>query len=86
MTGDFNADAGGEVYKVFTGLKDAWLEAGKRSGPETTSCRWVGNTEGRRIDWIMYRGKLRATQVETVTYNKNGSYPSDHYPVFAIIE
>lgn len=86
MTGDFNADAGGEVYQVFQGLKDAWLEAAKRTGPETTSSRWVGNTEGRRIDWILYRGDLRVSEIETVTYNRNGSYPSDHYPVFAVIE
>ena len=56
LTGDFNTDAGGEVYKVFAGYKDAWLEASKRSGPQTTKSNWTGNTEGSRIDWILYRG------------------------------
>jgi endonuclease/exonuclease/phosphatase family metal-dependent hydrolase len=45
-----------------------------------------GATGTQRIDWILYRGFARALQVETMTTNENGRYPSDHYPVFAIFE
>jgi endonuclease/exonuclease/phosphatase family metal-dependent hydrolase len=87
LTGDFNAQAGEEVYKVLVPpLKDAWVETVQKSGPETTSSRWTGNTEGRRIDWILYRGNIRVVEAETVTHNRDGRYPSDHYPVFTKLE
>jgi len=63
MTGDFNAQAGEEVYRILVPpLKDAWIEAAQKSGPETTSSRWRGNTEGRRIDWILYRGNIKVLE------------------------
>lgn len=87
MTGDFNAQAHEDVYKVFVPtLKDVWVETPRKSGPETTSSRWQGNTEGRRIDWILYRGKIEVLEAETVTHNREGRYPSDHYPVFTRLE
>ncbi len=87
MTGDFNAQVGEDVYKILVPpLKDAWVETPRKSGPETTSSRWHGNTEGRRIDWILYRGNIRTLEAETVTHNLDGRYPSDHYPVFVTLE
>jgi endonuclease/exonuclease/phosphatase family metal-dependent hydrolase len=87
LTGDFNAAAGGEVYQVFAGaLEDAWVTAAKRSGPECTLSGFKGNTTGPRIDWIFYRGRLKALEAETVTRNQDGRYPSDHYPVWAVLE
>ncbi len=87
MTGDFNAPAREEVYKVLVPpLGDAWIETEVKSGPETTSSRWSGNTEGRRIDWLLYRGDIKVLEAETVTHNLDGRYPSDHYPVFAKVQ
>jgi len=104
LTGDFNAPAGGEVYKVLLeergqatlspggqgglspALRDAWTTAAKRAGPEATFSAFKGNTEGPRIDWIFYRGGLKALEAETVIHNQDGRYPSDHYPVFALLE
>jgi endonuclease/exonuclease/phosphatase family metal-dependent hydrolase len=37
----------------------------------------------RPIDWILYRGKVKANVIEVVTYNENGRYPSDHFPFYA---
>jgi len=86
MTGDFNTNLGEEVHQVFTPyLTDAWQKAPKRAGPEATMSRWNGDTSGSRIDWILYRGALTVQEVETVTYNQEGRYPSDHYPVFAAL-
>ena len=86
LAGDFNSYLGEGIHQVLAGpLKDAWQETKHRSGPETTSSRWRANTTGRRIDWILYRGNLKVLEVETVTHNRNGRYPSDHYPVFAAI-
>ncbi len=87
LTGDFNAPANGEVYKVFAdALQDAWGTALRRSGPENTFNGFSGATGGPRIDWILYRGRVKALEAETVTRNENGRYPSDHYPVLAVLE
>jgi len=34
------------------------------------------------IDWVLFRGKLDVAYGEIVSYNKDGRYPSDHYPVY----
>ncbi len=87
MTGDFNAPAGGEVYKVFAAsMREARASAERRAGPEGTFNGFKGNGSGPRIDWIFFRGRLRAVEAETVTYNEDGRYPSDHFPVFAVFE
>lgn len=87
LTGDFNAPAGGDVYGALTArLTDAWTAAPRRSGPEGTFNAFRGETGGPRIDWILYRGALRAAEAETVTRNDNGRYPSDHFPVLAVLE
>ena len=84
LIGDFNAPAGGEVYKLLTGqLEDAWERAPARQGPEGTFNGWGASADGRRIDWILYRGNVSAQEAETVTHNRDGRYPSDHCPVFA---
>ena len=87
VLGDFNDAPGGEPHTILTrDLKDAWEMAHRRIGPEGTTSRFSGFTEGRRIDWILYRGPYTVLEAETVTYNEDGRYPSDHYPVFAVLE
>lgn len=87
MTGDYNAPAGGEVYRVFVpALTDAWEKAAKRTGPEGTFHGFSGTPGRVRIDWILYRGPFTSREAETVTRNMDGRYPSDHFPVFAILE
>jgi len=88
VTGDFNAPAGEQVYRTLleAGLEDAWTKAPTRSGAETTLSRWSGSREGRRIDWILYQGGPTPIEAETVTYNENKRYPSDHYPVLAVFD
>ncbi len=39
-----------------------------------------------RIDWILYRGPLRATDAAVDTRTFNGRTASDHYPVIAVLE
>jgi endonuclease/exonuclease/phosphatase family metal-dependent hydrolase len=87
LTGDFNCDVGSEPYKeIATGLTDAWGTAVSKSGPNGTFNGFKGTSTGARIDWILFRGFTRAAQVETVTKNEDGRYPSDHFPVFAVLE
>jgi len=88
LTGDFNSAApDSEPYKILAApLSDAWTTALRNVGPQGTSSGFRGITSGRRIDWIMYRCPLTVLEAETITYNEDGRYPSDHYPVQAVFE
>jgi endonuclease/exonuclease/phosphatase family metal-dependent hydrolase len=87
LTGDFNAPAGGETYALLSPpLKDAWKEAGKRAGPEGTFHGFTGKPGEARIDWILFRAPWRVLEAETVTTQREGRFPSDHFPVFAVFE
>lgn len=88
LTGDFNAAAQeSEPYKILTaGLTDAWVTAAQRVGPEGTTSGFRGATGRRRIDWVLYRAPWNVLYAETVAYNEEGRYPSDHYPVFVVFE
>jgi endonuclease/exonuclease/phosphatase family metal-dependent hydrolase len=88
VMGDFNAiaeDSAPYATLVEGGLYDAWLSAPERKGPVVTwSAFSAPDMESKqRIDWILFRGPLDCVEVETVTYNKEGRYPSDHFPVVA---
>ncbi len=88
VTGDFNAVGGeSDPWKTLTGagLQDAWFTAGERKGPLTTCCGFrAPDPEAKtRIDWILSRGLVRTASCETVVNEKDGLYPSDHYPVVA---
>jgi endonuclease/exonuclease/phosphatase family metal-dependent hydrolase len=87
VTGDFNAPASGPTYETFTALlKDAWTDAAKRSGPEGTFHGFTGKPREARIDWIMYRAPWKTLEAHTLTDNRDGRYPSDHFPIFAVFE
>jgi endonuclease/exonuclease/phosphatase family metal-dependent hydrolase len=87
VTGDFNTDVGSAPYKeMAAGLTDAWGTADATSGPRGTFHGFKGTPGNDRIDWILFRGFARAAQVETITKNEAGRYPSDHFPVFATLE
>jgi hypothetical protein len=59
-------------------LRDAWLEAPRRIGPEGT-LNGFGKVSGDRAPW-------QVRHVETVVRSRAGVYPSDHYPVVAEFE
>lgn len=88
LTGDFNSAApDSEPYKILAApLSDARASAARSIGPQGTNSGFRGNASGGRIDWIMYRGALTALEAETITYNEDGRYPSDHFPVQAALE
>ncbi|WP_241231268.1 endonuclease/exonuclease/phosphatase family protein [Sphingomonas koreensis] len=80
LTGDFNTVPDSGTHNALgAGLADAWDAAKVRSGPAETFHAFTGKAD-RRIDWVFARG-LTAARVETVTFGRNGRYPSDHFPV-----
>ena len=85
LTGDFNTPPDSRVHAIFAAkLMDAWTAAPQRSGPEATFHRFAGKAD-RRIDWILFRG-MKATSIKTVTTQRDGRYPSDHFPVIAAFD
>jgi len=95
LVGDFNALPDGEAHELLTGaasqdggegrFRDVWDLVADPSGPTSTAHGFTGTPrrEGARIDWILVRGPVAAKAIETVTFNRNGKYPSDHFPVVA---
>jgi endonuclease/exonuclease/phosphatase family metal-dependent hydrolase len=85
LTGDFNCDIGSEPYRILTErgkLKDAVHDAAARVGYErTTFHNYTGRENGSTIDWILYSGNVQVKRSEKITYQLEGRYPSDHYPV-----
>lgn len=85
LLGDFNTTAESRAYSSLTkSLTDAWTAAQERSGPQGTFHGFTGKPE-RRIDWILVRG-LKVNRVETVTTQREGRYPSDHFPLIAELD
>ena len=90
ITGDFNAIAeSSEPWNTLinAGLKDCWMVASETVGPEITWSGFKAPELGlkRRIDWILLLGDIQCSLTETVTFNQQGRFPSDHYPVFSRI-
>ena len=90
ITGDFNTTEDGEPYaELILGnepIIDSFRQANpKRSPNESSSSRWAGNREGTRIDWILHSQEFTTLQ-SVINYTHEGErYPSDHYPVEAIV-
>lgn len=89
LVGDFNAAAGkNRAYEILTRdnfLTDTWLTARERQGEGLgTFNNFRGiSTNGIRIDWILSRGDVTAEKIEIVTFQRDGQFPSDHFPVMA---
>lgn len=82
VTGDFNTTPDSPAHALITGqLADAWDSAARRDGPAATFHGFTGKAD-KRIDWILLRG-LRADAIRTVTRQRDGHYPSDHFPLLA---
>ena len=107
VVGDFNSTQDSSDWKLFTGgytnngitgdftdswwqVKGAWNNAGTMHG-------YAGGQQpaSSRIDWILHRGGLTATQMSIITDSVSATnlgtsavvtmYPSDHYPVLATL-
>ena len=96
LCGDFNSVPDSAPYRVLTGneaapngsrgdFEDSWTKVTNPVGPTATVHRFTGQPkhENHRIDWILCRNGVHVRNVETVTFERGGKYPSDHFPVCA---
>ncbi|MGD1890320.1 MAG: endonuclease/exonuclease/phosphatase family protein [Cyclobacteriaceae bacterium] len=89
LMGDFNSSPESEPYQTLVN-GDTFLDAKKASeipsiGPERTFSGFKVTPEltSDRIDHIFITSGLDVLRHATISEEQNGSYPSDHFPVFA---
>ncbi len=89
LVGDFNAPAGrNRAFDILVKdgfLSDSWSAAKERKNDGVNSYNGFAKPlwNGQRIDWILTRGDIRVDRSEIVMFERNGKYPSDHFPVVA---
>ncbi|MEW6307089.1 MAG: endonuclease/exonuclease/phosphatase family protein [Verrucomicrobiota bacterium] len=92
LVGDFNAVAGrNKAYEALVkpgAFTDSWATAPVRrnEGIATFNGFKEISRSGDRIDWILYRGAVKALETEIVTFARDGRFPSDHFPVVAWVK
>jgi endonuclease/exonuclease/phosphatase family metal-dependent hydrolase len=52
---------------------------------EATFMDFTGRPDGRRIDWILASGPFDVVTAKIDRFQQGGRYPSDHYPVTAVL-
>ena len=92
LAGDFNAGEGSDPYNALMRAKglasfvDSYRAIHPEKNPrEGTFSHWIGRREGKRIDWILHSAKFLTLNASINYTNEEGRYPSDHYPVQAIL-
>ena len=91
VMGDFNAKAGAnKAFEILTAdgwLTDTWNTAKEKRGElVATFNNFRQKVPGdNRIDWILTRNIEAPAWIEIITCEKNGQFPSDHFPVMTEI-
>lgn len=86
LTGDFNECAmESKPYSILTGdkaLTDTWPLAAEK-GNDVNSFHGYDpiQHDGKRIDWVLFRGNAKVARTAVDTFSIGGQYPSDHFPV-----
>jgi len=85
VTGDFNTVPTSEAYKLMAErLTDVRTVAAEVRGPGETFHNFTGKAD-KRIDWMFEKG-FAPLSFATITDNREGLYPSDHFPIFATLQ
>jgi endonuclease/exonuclease/phosphatase family metal-dependent hydrolase len=88
VCGDFNAGKESAAYALLTDgppLADAWRQA-NAAGDDDTSFHAFGQADPpTAIDWILISRPLQATEAAIDRAHRGELYPSDHYPLTAVL-
>ncbi len=86
LTGDFNESPVENVRKEIdqlANLRDPWIE--KKKKEISTFHKFNGQYDlkfgGARIDWILTTNDFFCEELEAILEEKNGIFPSDHFPI-----
>jgi endonuclease/exonuclease/phosphatase family metal-dependent hydrolase len=93
VTGDFNSGEGSQPYVELMqrpadgqaqALHDAFRTVHPQRGAnEGTFNGFQPGRGGARIDWILTSPDWQPMAAEIITAERDGRYPSDHFPVLA---
>jgi endonuclease/exonuclease/phosphatase family metal-dependent hydrolase len=92
LVGDFNANAGrNKAFAILTEdnfFTDSWTQAKERTNEGMNSFNGfkAPGKNDERIDWILTRGGIIANRAEIVLFERNGQFPSDHFPVVSWLQ
>ncbi len=92
LVGDFNAEAkANPAYDILVGdqsFEDSWYAAAQRRNEDSNSFNNFdlnAPRQGKRIDWILFRGKVLVEMSEVIDFSQKGQLPSDHNAIVARI-
>lgn len=101
LTGDFNTQAGGAVYRILTAsdeearqdaagpvltLADVSVDSRTTSGKQAGTIHKFGLINRPLIiDWILASNHFQVVDAAIDDFDDNGLYPSDHFPVMAVL-
>jgi endonuclease/exonuclease/phosphatase family metal-dependent hydrolase len=92
LTGDLNVSDDHEGFRALVAadaapqLVDVFRQ--KHPEPQTDEATFhgfSGRTAGRRIDFVLGAAELRVDAADILRASRAGRYPSDHYPVTAVL-
>ncbi len=96
LMGDFNLAPGSWTHRLFCGEADSvsfdqhffdpWVRLGKSERGAGTYHGFKGDRSGNRIDWILLTADFRIKNIQIIHDNFQGKYPSDHFPVLAMVQ
>lgn len=86
LAGDFNSYPESDVIRILneTGLKSAY-SALKENRVGRTYHGFDGGEKGEPIDYIYVTREVQIESVQVIRSMYNGRYPSDHYPIAAVL-
>lgn len=90
VTGDFNTGEDSKPYRFFINKQARYVDTyraahPKRESKEGTFNAFKGIVDRERIDWILVDPKWTIRSADIVRDNADGHYPSDHFPVTAVL-
>jgi endonuclease/exonuclease/phosphatase family metal-dependent hydrolase len=93
VTGDFNVTEEHQAYREIISdsgdgrpLRDLYRQAHPERHPEEATFNgFRGTRQGRRIDFVLGTAEFRVSEADILRASRDGRYPSDHYPVTAVL-
>ncbi len=96
VLGDFNVPPTSSIHARFTQpdslppdfrpFQDVWESLGQIETAAGTFHDYTGQPKESRIDWILISPDFKPLSVQKITYQQAGRYPSDHFPVLAVLQ
>ncbi len=95
VAGDFNCTEDDAPYRAlvadspgdFAKLIDTYRSVhAQRAANEATFHNFLGEERGSRIDWILCSEEFGVRAAEIDRFQRDGRFPSDHFPVTAVLE